>query len=408
VRRAGQLLRIAKQLLSPMTWVATQASLERGWALRRVRAVEAMRDSAQQRRHPSRPRMRALVVGPGGHFAWRSAPQPPAPGPVGAVVHPIAVSTCDLDRALALGDTPFPLPLHFGHECVAEVLEIGEQVRTVRPGQRVVVPFQISCGACAKCRAGLTSNCESVPPISMYGFGVGGGHWGGAFSDALAVPFADGMLVPLPEGVKPMTAASVADNIADAYRHVAPHLPGILQRQPDAHVIIVAGHTRRAALSPSLPLYAGLIARALGAGDIVLADARADVRAHAERLGLTACAPRDLRGVERAPLVIAASGSARGLRTALCLTADDGICTSVGGLHRSARIPQGIMFARNVTYTVGRANARAVIPQVLDMIAAGAIEPQAVTTQTGSLDEAPVKMHAHVHGGEIKTILGER
>jgi hypothetical protein len=38
----------------------------------------------------------------------------------------------------------------------------------------------------------------------------------------------------------------------------------------------------------------------------------------------------------------------------------------------------------------------------------GAIEPQAVTTQTGSLDEAPVRMHAHVHGGETKTILGER
>jgi D-arabinose 1-dehydrogenase-like Zn-dependent alcohol dehydrogenase len=105
--------------------------------------------------------------------------------------------------SLALGGTPFLLPLHFGHECVAEVLSVGERVATVKPGDRVVVPFQISCGSCGACRAGLTANCEAVPPVSMYGFGVGGGHWGGAVSDELAVPYADGMLVPLPSGVQP-------------------------------------------------------------------------------------------------------------------------------------------------------------------------------------------------------------
>jgi alcohol dehydrogenase len=121
--------------------------------------------------------MRALSVSPGARFAWREVPVPPPPGPAAAIVHPIAVATCDLDRALALGATPFLLPLHFGHECVAEVLSTGEQVQTVNPGDRVVVPFQISCGRCPRCQAGLTANCQSVPPISMYGFGIGGGHW---------------------------------------------------------------------------------------------------------------------------------------------------------------------------------------------------------------------------------------
>jgi alcohol dehydrogenase len=109
---------------------------------------------------------------------------------------PLPVATCDLDRPLALGATPFPLPLRFGHECVAEVLSVGDQVARLRPGQRVVVPFQISCGSCSPCQAGHTGNCASVPPISMYGFGVAGGHWGGALSDQLAVPYADAMLVP--------------------------------------------------------------------------------------------------------------------------------------------------------------------------------------------------------------------
>jgi alcohol dehydrogenase len=63
------------------------------------------------------------------------------------------------------------------------VLAVGRDVATIHPGQRVVVPFQINCGGCAACQAGHTSNCTSVPPISMYGFGLAGGHWGGALAD---------------------------------------------------------------------------------------------------------------------------------------------------------------------------------------------------------------------------------
>jgi threonine dehydrogenase-like Zn-dependent dehydrogenase len=79
---------------------------------------------------------------------------------------PSAMATCDLDRPVGLGATPFPLPLHFGHECVGEVLAVGEAVRTVRPGDRVAVPFQISCGTCLACRNRLTGNCRSVPPMA--------------------------------------------------------------------------------------------------------------------------------------------------------------------------------------------------------------------------------------------------
>lgn len=45
------------------------------------------------------------------------------------------------------------------------------------------------------------------------------------------MPYADGMLVPLPEGLDPAVAASIADNVCDGYRHVAPHLPELLRRQ---------------------------------------------------------------------------------------------------------------------------------------------------------------------------------
>jgi Alcohol dehydrogenase GroES-like domain len=173
--------------LSPMALTASRVALEQQRSLRTQRLADAARDRLRQRVRPTRARMRALSVSPGARFYWREVPVPTGPGPDAAIVHPIAVATCDLDRALALGATPFLLPLHFGHECVADVVSVGERVRTVRAGDRVIVPFQISCGRCRRCRAGLTANCQSVPPISMYGFGIGGGHWGGAVSDQLAV-----------------------------------------------------------------------------------------------------------------------------------------------------------------------------------------------------------------------------
>ncbi len=115
----------------------------------------------------------------------------------------------------------------------------------------------------------------------MYGFGIGGGHWGGAFCDQLTIPYADAMLSPLPDVLDPVAAASVADNVCDGYRHVAPYLPDLLQHDPCAPVLIVAGVTRRPVVSPSIPLYAGLAARALGARTIYFADTRSRVRDHA-------------------------------------------------------------------------------------------------------------------------------
>jgi alcohol dehydrogenase len=349
--------------------------------------------------------MRALTVYPGGRVVWRSVPTPPPPGPLAAVVRPIAIATCDLDRMLARGATPFPLPLHFGHECVAEVLSLGDDVRGFRPGDRVVVPFQISCGSCLPCRSGNTGNCTSVPPISMYGFGVGGGHWGGAVSDELAVPYADAMLVPLPDGIDPVHAASVADNVSDGYRHVGPYLPELLRGDPETSVLIIAALKPPFLFSASVPLYAGLCAVALGARRVYLADARPAVREHAQRLGLQPVHPDDIRKYAPAPLVVDATGHPRGLRRALNATAPDGICSSVGGLYRTARLPFGQLYARNITLHVSRTHARSTIPRVLDLMTTGRLHPETVTTCVAPIDDAPQAISDHIRGDVTKTIL---
>jgi alcohol dehydrogenase len=394
--------------LSPAALGAGQVALERAAGQRLLRLQEAAADGLRQRLRPSRRKMRALVAGPGGRLAWRAVAVPAAPGPHGAVVRPIAVATCDLDRALVLGKTPFPRPLCLGHECVAEVVAVGDQVSRVLPGQRVVVPFQISCGTCAACGVGRTGNCLRVPPISMYGFGLGGGHWGGALSDLLAVPFADAMLVALPDAVDPVSAASVADNVADGYRHVAPHLPALLTRDPGVRVRIVGSLERRSPYSASVALYAGLVALALGVRRVELIDARPRIRDHAARLGLEALTPAEGRRRPPAPLVVDAGASRRSLHAALTATEPDGICTSAGMLHRSARIPVALMYGRNATLHVGRTHARAVIPAVVELVAEGRLHPERVTTEVADFDDAPRALAEHVRSDATKTILARR
>jgi alcohol dehydrogenase len=402
-RRPYGLLRSYSQLLAPSGATGMRLALERGGGERLQRLVQAAGDRGSQRLRRTRPSMRALTASPGGRLRWSQAPAPLLPGPQSAIVHPIAVSTCDLDCPLVLGTTQFPLPLHLGHECVAEVLAVGEQVATVRVGDRVIVPFQINCGTCPPCLAGHTGNCTSVPPVSMYGFGLTGGHWGGAFSDQLAVPYADAMLVPLPEGIEPAAAASVADNVCDAYRHIAPHLPALLATDPDAEVLILAATNSRLLFSGSLPLYTGLIARALGARNVQLADCRPHIRAHAERLGFGALHPRALRRRRPAPLVVDVTGG--DLRLALASTAPDGVCSSAGSLHRSARIPVLLMYGRNATLHVGRTHARALMPQVLELMLLGDLHPETVTTCEAPIDEAPGVLREHCLGGGVKTVL---
>jgi alcohol dehydrogenase len=391
------------RLLGPGGSVAAKLAFERNRGQRAKRLLGAV--EARRRAPASTRRMRALLAAPGGRLRWQEVPAPPAPAPDAAIVHPIAASTCDLDCALSLGATQLPLPLHLGHECVAEVLEVGERVATVKPGDRVIVPFQVSCGECPPCVNGRTGSCASVPPISMYGFGLAGGHWGGAFSDRLAVPYADAMLVALPDGVEPAAASGLADNVCDAYRHVAPHLPALLERDSDAEVLIVSVSDRYSMFSGSVQLYTGLVARAMGARRVVLADARAHIRAEAERLGMQTLEPRELRRRAPAPLVVDMTFDA--LATSLSSTAPDGVCTSSGSLHRSARIPALLMYGRNMTLHVGRTHARALIPRVLELMLQANLSPLEVSTRVASIDEAPIVLAEHFRGGVIKTVLTE-
>lgn len=395
----------AARALSPAAVAAGQVALERQRGQRVRRLVDTAGDVVRQRRQPRCPRMGSLVLGSGGRLTWRGTAAPPPPGPSAAVVAPLAMATCDMDRPLGLGVTPFPLPLHLGHECVGRVTAVGADVRSVAVGDVVAVPFQISCGTCAACRAGLTGSCRAVPPISMYGFGLAGGAWGGAFSELVAVPYADAMLVPLPAGVDPVAVASVGDTLSDAYRHLAPHLDRV-RRDPDGPRIIIVGATEpEGPFSPSVPFYASQLARALvPEAEVLVVDARAWVRAAGAAIGVEVLTLLGLRG-RTAPLVIDCSASPRGLSLAVRATAPDGVCSCAGNLHASLRIPAALMFGRSITLAIGRSHVRTVMPEVLDLVAAGRIHPEKVTTTLAAFQDAPDALREHLLSESVKTVL---
>jgi alcohol dehydrogenase len=120
--------------------------------------------------------MRQLEIIGARWVEWREVPAPRLQGDGEALVRPLAVAMCDLDAVFLSGGVPIAEPFALGHECVAEVLEVGDGVTSVAPGDRVVVPFQISCGTCAACAVGRTASCRTVPRGSAYGMQPLGGE----------------------------------------------------------------------------------------------------------------------------------------------------------------------------------------------------------------------------------------
>jgi alcohol dehydrogenase len=303
---------------------------------------------------------------------WREAPEPRLSSDGAATVRPLAVATCDLDALIIEGGSPFQPPFAIGHECVAEILDVGDAVSSLSPGQLVSVPFQISCGECASCLRGRSANCGTVGFMSTYGFGPAVERWGGFLADVVCVPYAEHMLVPVPPGLDPAAVASASDNISDAWRAVAPALAD----EPGGSVLVVGG-----AAAGSIGLYAAALAVALGAESVLYVDADPARRERATAVGAETLAELPKR-LGPFPITVDASADLDGLGLALRSTAPDGVCTSTAiYFGEQPTLPLLEMYSKGITFRTGRANAREAIPHVLELAASGAVHPELVTTK---------------------------
>jgi threonine dehydrogenase-like Zn-dependent dehydrogenase len=318
-------------------------------------------------------------LGPGA-LEWQEVDAPRLEGDGEAIVRPIAVATCDLDAVLMSADAPLPPPFAFGHEAVAEVVEVGPGVTVAAPGDRVIVPFQMSCGRCDPCRRGATGSCETAGAGAAYGMApIGRGEWGGMLSDLARVPYSDAMLVPLPAGLVPADVASVADNVPDGWRAVAPPLAA----RPGAPVLVVGG-------AGSVGLYAAAAAVALGSEHVDYLDDDPRRVAIAEAVGAHPIEARpDGRRAGRYPITVDHAGTVEGLHTAIRSTEPEGTCTSTA-IYFDSEVPLPMleMYTRGIRLHTGRVNARAAIPEVLALVVSGRLHPELVTAAEVAWDDA--------------------
>ena len=328
--------------------------------------------------------MRALMFRGPMAIAWEEVETPQLMEPRDALVRPIAVARCDLDPAIALGLYPMPAPFVMGHEMVGEVVAVGDAISNVRLGDKVIVPFQLSCMTCAPCLRGHTNACESVPSGTAFGLGPHGGiDLGGALAELVRVPWADVMLIPLPEGMDPVAAAGIPDNVSDGYRCVA----APLAERPGAPVLVVGG------LAPSVGLYAVMAALALGAERVVYVDDDAARLELAVAAGAEVVNAKDqwdsLKLAERFPIVVDANVLDSGRNFALQSVEPCGVCTSVsGGASSRSNLPLQSMYLKGVRYEIGRVQACATARPVLELVSSGALDPARIINKVVPFSEA--------------------
>jgi threonine dehydrogenase-like Zn-dependent dehydrogenase len=346
---------------------------------------------------------------------WRDVPLPTLLSSHDALVRPIAAARCDLDNAFlfrdmtpalrvglalhmidplvkeTLGVPAFEGPFPYGHECVAEVVELGSDVAGFSVGDVVIVPFQLSCGHCHPCRIDLTAHCETdrTTPIRAFGFGKATGDLGGMVTDLFRVPNARHMLVKVPAGVAPATVASASDNIADGWRTVAPHL----KKRPGSPVLVIGGRAK------SVSLYAVAAAVALGSEHVDYLDSSDERLGIATSLGARAIklegSYKKLNGSIALrqggyPVTVDGSGAIGGLDLAIRSLSSGGVCTTVAFYVRSGTpVPLWKMYVQGNTLATGLANVRADLPEILAAVQQGKLKPELVTTLTADWNEAP-------------------
>jgi threonine dehydrogenase-like Zn-dependent dehydrogenase len=297
--------------------------------------------------------------------------------PTDAVIRLAATCVCGSDLWPYRGVEPVERPTPMGHEYVGVVTEIGPDVRTVRVGDFVVGSFFASDNTCEICRAGYQSRCVHAELMGAIG----------TQAEYARVPLADGTLVatptrPTPEQIPHLLAAS-----------------DVLGTGWFAAVAAEAGPGRTVAVvgDGAVGLLGVLAARELGAERIIAMSRHADRQALARRYGATDIVTergdegvakiKELTGGLGAHSVIEAVGTQESMMQAIRSTRPGGHVGYVGVSH-DVSLPGEEMFFSGIHLHGGPAPVRRFLPDLIDLIMKGEIDPGAVFDLTLPLEDA--------------------
>jgi threonine dehydrogenase-like Zn-dependent dehydrogenase len=150
--------------------------------------------------------MQAVLYNGPRNVSVKNVPDPKIERPTDVLVKITSTNICGSDLHMYEGRTDFEKGRVFGHENLGEVVEIGNAVDRIKVGDMVCLPFNIGCGFCRNCEAGLTAFCLTTNPDpgmagAAYGFADMGPYNGGQ-AEYLRVPYADFNCLRLPEDAR--------------------------------------------------------------------------------------------------------------------------------------------------------------------------------------------------------------
>jgi threonine dehydrogenase-like Zn-dependent dehydrogenase len=342
--------------------------------------------------------MRATVMFGAGDVRIENVPDARLIEPTDAVVTVTRACICGSDL------WPYKTMEHtdsgrvMGHEAIGIVEAVGADVRTIKAGDLVVMPFAYSDGNCIFCHEGLQTSC-------IHGGFFGTTELAGAQAEAVRIPQADGTLFVLPVGKDDalMPSLLTLSDVMGTGHHAA-----VAAKVAPGETVAVVG-------DGAVGLCGVIAARRLGAEQIIMLGRHADRIALAREFGATDVVSE--RGAEAVERVRELTGGF-GVHSVLeCVGLDQSMLTAIsiarpGGAVGRVGVPQHELmpasqpaFYNNVTVSGGPAPVRAYIEELLPDVLEGRIEPGRVFDRVIGLDEVPAGYRAMNEREAIKVMV---
>ncbi|MDA8380638.1 MAG: alcohol dehydrogenase catalytic domain-containing protein [Actinomycetota bacterium] len=340
--------------------------------------------------------MRAAVFNGPGSVTVAERPDPKIEAPTDAIVRVVLSCVCGSDLWYYRGLTPHEHG-SIGHEFIGTVEEVGADVAGLPIGSLVIAPFIFSDGSCPHCRNGSTISCTQ-------GGIFGNGTIDGGQGEAVRVPLAASTLVPVP-----------GTGYSEAMLRSLLTLSDVMGTGHHANVSAGVGRGSVVAVvgDGAVGLCAVIAARRLGAARIVILSRNPERQQLARDFGATDVVAE--RGEAADEILLAMTGGI-GVDAALeCVGTDQSIATAFAVARPGSNvgvvgIPHGAVpvteaFFRNVGWRGGPAPTRLYIPELLDDVLTGAIDPGRVFTYEADLERVADAYEAMDTRRAIKSLV---
>jgi alcohol dehydrogenase len=276
------------------------------------------------------------------------------------------------------------LPFCPGHEVSGIVAQVGADCQLFQPGDRVAVPFILSCGSCTYCRVdGRPTVCalQRQPGFTQFG----------SFAEYLALPRADRNLRRLPTNVSFVQAAALGCRFTTAYRAMVQQ--GHCCRETPVVCIFGAG---------GLGLSCVMIAVAVGVGKIIVVDISRTALDKALQLGATHAVMstadendhvvnevKQLTDGEGSPLTVDAAGFAKSCEGAIYSTRPGGRMIQVGLPLGDVlpQVPMSLVAGKELELVGSHGASADTVGELLDLVASGKLDPSRIVDQEVTLEE---------------------